>query len=200
MGITSESLINHLYFKKLPQVYRDEDSKIKYPLKRYLESLAEGGFSSAIKDIEGTSILSDPKNIPEELFPYLCGSFGLEYFPDIEVIYQRRFLSNLGELVKRRGTYSSIHFLIRALTGLECELTLDGNNLSIVLLVKSVEQTFLVEPSIRIANNYIRSQIPYYINPIFFSRLVATVIDSKSYSHSAIVLTKKYNLTTYKEE
>ena len=71
MAITSKSMLDLLYNRKLPQIYRDEDKKLGYPLKRYLESLIDGGFCGSIKDIEGLMLLIDPETIPEEYFPYL---------------------------------------------------------------------------------------------------------------------------------
>ena len=147
MSITSKSLLDHLYYKKLPQIYRDEDAKLKYPLKRYLESLIDGGFCGSIKDIEGVMLLIDPETIPEKFFPYLYESFGLEYFPDIDISYQRKFLMNIGELIKRRGTFSSVQYLIKVLTGLEAELSLENNNLNIVLHAKDLEQIDSIETS-----------------------------------------------------
>ena len=73
--ITPKGMLDLLYNKKLPQVYRDEDSKIGYPLKRYLESLIDGGYCDSIKDIEGIMSLVDPMTISEEFFPYLCVIF-----------------------------------------------------------------------------------------------------------------------------
>lgn len=194
MAIKSEELLNHLYNRKLPQIYRDEDSKIGLPLKRYLESLVEGGFKGAIEDIEGLLFLIDPKDIPERLFPFLCQSFGLEYFPDIDVTYQRKFLLNLGELVRRRGTFSSVHYMIRALTGLESELSLSGNNLNIVLLAKTIDEMDNLEVSMDIVRNYIRTQIPYYITPVITSQVTVKIIEAETYDYSAIGYYKNYHI------
>ena len=195
MGFTSKEFVDFLYNRKLPQVYRDEDSKIGYPLKRYLESLTQGGFDGALKDINNLMLLIDPKAIPEKFFPYLCESFGLEYFPDIDVTYQRKFLINVGELVKRRGTFSSVHYMIRALTGLEAELSLEGNTLNIVLLAATLEQMNNIEISMVIIGNYIQTQIPYYIIPNITSRISTQVIPSSSYTLSAMATHKHYQIT-----
>lgn len=194
----AQDLASFLYERKLPQIYRDEDSKIGYPLKRYIESLSSG-FTGVIEDIDNIMLLIDPNTVPKEFFPYLCESFGLDYFPDIDVIYQRKFISNIGELVKRRGTFSSVHFLIRALTGLESELSLKDNTLTITLLPKTLMQISLIEPSIKVVGNYIRTQIPYYINPKLESNVSVQIIPTKSYSVSAIASVKKYKLPTFKE-
>lgn len=199
MKITSQALVDFLYNRKLPQIYRDEDSKIGYPLKRYLESLFEGGVKGALEDIENIMLLIDPKAIPEELFPYLCESFGLEYFPDIDVTYQRKFLLNIGELVKRRGTFSSIHFLIRALTSLESELSLDDKTLTITMFARNLQQVNIIEPSIKVIGNYIKTQIPYYITPVFKSKITNQVITANTYSFAAVTSSKSYKLNTHKE-
>ena len=199
MKISPKSLIDFLYSRKLPQIYREEDAKIKYPLKRFLEALSEGGYAGVIEDIEKSLLLTDPNLIPDELFPYLCESFGLEYFPDIDIEYQRRFLFNFGELSKRRGTFSSVHYLTRALTGLESELSVEDNVLNIVLLVKDIEQSKNIEPSRKVIENYISTQVPYYITPNISSKLAVQTITPKFYVKSALCSSKKYALNSNKE-
>lgn len=194
MAVTSKSMLDLLYNKKLPQIYRDEDKKLGYPLKRYLESLIDGGFCGSIEDIKGLMLLIDPETIPEEYFPYLYESFGLEYFPDIDVSYQRKFLLNMGELVRRRGTFSSVQFLIKVLTGLEAELSFKDNELSIVLLARTIEQIDSIETSMFIISNFIKTQIPYFVTPVITSRIASQIISSKSYSHSAIGSYKFYKI------
>ena len=203
-GITSATLLDHLYNKKLPQVYRDRDSEIldpelNYPLKRYLESLIEGGFCGSIGDIENMMLLVDPKNIPEEYFPYLYKSLGLEYFPDIDITYQRKFLMNIGEIVKRRGTFSCVSFIIRVLTGLDAELSVTDNTLNIVLLAKNLEELNSIDTSMEVIKNFIKTQIPYYIDIGTSSKIATQVIRSKSHSLSAISTNKSYTINRYKE-
>lgn len=194
MAMLPKSLLDLLYYNKLPQIYRDEDKKIGYPLKRYLESLITGGFCGSICDIEGVMLLIDPENIPEKFFPYLYESFGLEYFPDIDISYQRKFLMNMGELIKRRGTFSSVQFLIKVLTGLEAELSLKDDNLSIVLLARTLSQVENIHISMFVIENFIKTQIPYFITPVISSRIDTQIISSKSYSHSALGSHKFYKI------
>lgn len=197
-SLTSKGMLNLLYERKLPQVYRDEDSKIGYPLKRYLESLIEGGYYGSIKDIEGLMSLVDPMTIPEEYFPYLCESFGLTYFPDMDIAYQRKFLANIGELNKRKGTFASVQFLVRALTGLDCEFSYEDGVLHITLLAKNLEQLNSIETSTGVIKNYISSQLPYYVSTEMSSRIANQIVNSKSFSHSAVGNYKYYTINQYK--
>ena len=203
MSITSKDLLNLLYEKKLPQVYRDEDKSLGLPLKRYLESLIEGGYRGTIEDIEGMIHLLDPEKIPDKFLPYLCESFGLTYFPDIDHSYQRKFLMNIGELTKRRGTFSSIHYMIRVLTGLESELSVgiieddEGRSkyaLNVVLLADSVEQLSNIELSMKVVAEYIQVNVPYYITVILSHRIYTQVIKSTAYAHSGVGVHKQYRI------
>lgn len=193
-NITSKGMIDLLYLKKLPKVYRDEDSKIGFPLKRYLESLIEGGYSNVIEDIEGAELLTDPMTVPDKFFPYLCESFGLTYFPDIDISYQRKFLANIGELNKRRGTYASVRYLIRALTGLDCDISHEGEYLNITLLAKDLNQLNSIGVSTKVIEAYITSQVPFFVTPKVSSRLESFIINSVSYSSSAVGYHKFYTI------
>lgn len=208
MSITSKDMLDLLYNKKLPQVYRDEDKRIGYPLKRYLESLIDGGYYGSIKDIEKLMTLVDPLSIPEEFLQYLCESFGLSYFPDIEATYQRKFLLNIGEIVKRRGTFSCVKYLARALTGFDVELSyfegvhngVDGNYLFINLLAKDLEQLKNIDISMEVISKYVSGQIPYYIRPVLSYQVGTQFINSKSYSQSAVCSYKFYSINHKKKE
>lgn len=203
MGITSKDLLTLLYDRKLPQVYRDEDKSLGLPLKRYLESLIDGGYRGTIEDIESMAYLVDPEKIPDKFLPYLCESFGLTYFPDIDTSYQRKFLMNIGEVIKRRGTFSSIHYMIRVLTGLESELSVEiteddqGRSryaLNVVLLANSVAQLSEIELSMKVVADYIQANVPYYITVVLSHRIYTQVIQSTAYAHSGIGTYKQYRI------
>lgn len=205
MAITKEQLLNHLYYNKLPQIYRDMDMTLKtYPLKRYLSSLIEGGYCEALEDIENILTLVDPEKCPKEYLPYLCNSFGLEYFEDIDEIYQRRFLSNIGEVIKRRGTYSCVRFLVRVLTGLNVELKYfrgvfqekQGRHLVVTLLADTIEQVMNIGTSVFVVERYIQTQLPYYIYPHVASRVTTQEVKTIIFRANAITSHTSYDLVS----
>lgn len=207
MLITQEQLLTHLYYNKLPQVYREADRALKtYPLKRYLSALVDGGYAELLTDINGIMDLIDPQKCPEEFLPYLCESFGLEYFEDIAPQYQRRFLSNIGEIIKRRGTYSCVRFLTRVLTGLNVELEyirgehdgVNGRHLIVTLLSETVEQLLNIDTSMAVVERYLKTQIPYYIAPSITSRIVTQQVECPVFIAGAVTIYKSYDLVDLK--
>ena len=190
---------NFLY-NKLPKVYRDEDQKIGYPLKRYLESLVEGGFAHVIEGVNEFITLIDPDKIPEEYLPHLCNSFGLTYFPDLDSTYQRKFHSNVGEIMKRRGTYAGVHYLAKSLTGLDSELSFiheyegkQGNFLLISIVSESAKDFDNIEVSMKAIQDYVGYQIPYFITPIVLKQIRSKHIESSiTHSGSIVISYKQY--------
>lgn len=205
MSLTSEQLLNHIYYKKLPQVYRDMDSTVDYSLKRYLSAIVEGGYGELLQDINKTLELIDPQRCPEQFLPYLYNSFGFPYFEDIDPIYHRRFLSNIGEIIKRRGTYSCVTYLVRALTGLKVTLTyiegeydeVEGNHLILNLVVSSIDGANNISTSVTVIERFLATQIPYFITPHINyvpDMLGNTEIRGEYFTGTALTQSKQYIL------
>jgi phage tail-like protein len=118
MQVTQKDYLNYLY-EKLPPVYRDYDAKLKYPLKRYLECIVTGAFKPTLDLISSMLLLLDPEKCPIQYLPYLCQSFGVTYHPEVEERFQRKYLKNIIEIYKRKGTHSIIAFIAREIVGFE---------------------------------------------------------------------------------
>ena len=193
--IDKKKYTDYLY-NKLPVVYRNEDSKLGNPLYRYLQSLCLGGFEKVIEDSNNFLTLIDPEKCPESIFPYLYESFGLEYYKDIPVEYHRKFLSNLGALMKRRGTNTAIRYLVATLTGFEVDLSYErryndkgeciGRFLDIVFLVNTIEEATLVNPSVRVIEQFIKSQVPFYITPRVSALTSTPILEAYDYQVGVI--------------
>lgn len=185
MRLTSNQLVDHLYYNKLPQVYRDEDKALKtLPLYRYLTALSEGGFTDALDEATNILDLVDPEKCPEKCLPVFFKCFGLEYCEDIPVSVQRKLLMNVGEINKRRGTHACVEYLVRVLTNLDSEqqytrLANRERQLWVTLFARDLSALRNMSASIKIVENYIRWFIPYYIVPIIIdSRLATQHVDS----------------------
>lgn len=168
-------------YNKLPDIYRVMDSEIGSPLYRYLQSLLEGGYADLSITAEDLLNLVDPQTCPEEFLPYYCKSMGIEYFPDLitesrGAYYIRTFLSNVGEIYKRRGTESVIKYIAKTLTEMEVSLAyvreLDDDGVTIArtmwvqILAETQEQIKNVELNAKVIKRFIDTQIPFYLTSI----------------------------------
>lgn len=174
-----------MYYKKLPEVYRKFDLPIGSPLYRYLQSMLEGGYADLVSNdnsgsrgIESLLNLIDPQKCPDEFLPYFCESMGIEWFQDLitqerGTYYIRTFLSNIGEIYKRRGTESVVKYIAKVLTEMDVVLRYyrtynpDGTTESRILWVElqanTPEEIAAVELNSKVIKRFIDTQIPYYL-------------------------------------
>lgn len=167
---TAEQLLNHLYDKRLPQVYREADIDTQYCLKRFLQSMIEGGFAETISLADGITDLTDPLKCPDKYFPILFESFGYKYSPDIPIIYQRKILQNHGELWQKRGTIEYVYVLSRILTGFDSNVSIVRNDkgvrvMLITLYVDSTAEATESQEYVNIVKTYVKNgYIPFYLD------------------------------------
>lgn len=194
------SFIDHLYYKKLPEIYRIEDLKQtpSTPLYRYLKSLGEGGFKEVISDIEGLYNLIDPSKCPDAILPFFMESFGLSYYEDIDPVYQRKLVSNIGELVKRRGTYSCVRYLARALTGMTVDMDRlqEENNvtLNVYLEAETADQVANLDVGVLVLEKYLKYWVPFWLNVKVMPKLKTQFIESTSYTTGAVSHSNSYKI------
>ena len=173
-GMSNEEFVELLYDRRLPKVYRDNDRPF-YPFKRYIGALVDGGYGPMLKDIGNTFWLIDPENCPEEYLSAFVTSFGLPYYPDIPLKYQRRIVANAGALTRRRGTYAGVRFLVSSLTGMACDMEyFRGNSfigteefygcwLIVTCVARTTEEVSELEVGLHAVTRYLRYFVPYNI-------------------------------------
>ena len=125
--LSSEDFGKKLY-QTLPPIYREDDSKVNFALKRYLEALADGGFAKVIDEINNLMTLVDPNKIPSELLPILYHSYGLDIFHGIPENYLRKLLPMVSKLFSYKGTTTAIEYLTNVVSGIKTSMTTSGTN------------------------------------------------------------------------
>lgn len=163
--------------KSLPSFYLAEDIKHDNVLRRYLGSIFIGGADDILKSINHTIDLIDPYKCPTEDLPELFKSWGLRYEPTLEEDYQRKLLANLGEVYRRKGSYSCVRYLVRSITGRDCDViyikTESGERrLGVTLISNSLND--IASGEIQKATSAIQKIIPqflpfYLVPKVFFS-------------------------------
>lgn len=194
MALTSTDLLNYAYYRCLPEIYRENDRALGLPLYRYLSVMIYGGYERSIEEIEGFLALVDPETCPAEFFPMLYESFGLEYYPDVDVVYHRKLLMNYGELRRRRGTYSCIRFLVKVLTGLDVKLdyfrgthqSVYGRYLRVKLQAKTITELLNLDNDTALVAKFLGLFVPYYITTIIIGEIATQEIERKSYRANVV--------------
>ncbi len=163
--MNKNELLDFLYYKKFPEAYRVEDlaQKPKLPLYRYLQALFDGS-DWLLEDINGIVLLTDPEKCPDKFLPYLMQSFGLNYSEDIDPKYQRKLLSNVGILFRRRGTSNCVRYLVRVLADMDVEVHYDPDTryLHITLLPSTMQDFVNMATSKKVITRYLQDFLPYY--------------------------------------
>ena len=106
-------------YNRFPFKYREDDEKQNFALKRYIQSLADGGFKYCIDEINGIINLIDPDNTDTKVLPILFRQYGLEIFNGIPENYLRYLLPKLGELYSKKGSIDVVEFITSSLTGIK---------------------------------------------------------------------------------
>ena len=111
----------HYLYESLPEVYREKDIDTGFTLKRYLEALGEG-LDIVNQDTTLLLQLLDVERMDKKYLSHFAKMFGVEYGEDVPEEFQRKFLANLIDIYKRKGTREVIEFIAREITGMRAEV------------------------------------------------------------------------------
>ncbi len=216
---THSPFTDFIYYQKMPEVYRTFDEPLGKPLYRYLQSLLEGGYADLVynstkgeRGIENLLDMLDPQTCPAEFLPYYCKSMGIEWFQDLIIergdidpyYFIRTFLSNVGEIYKRRGTESVVKYIAKVLTSMDVDLTYQRifnrygvtkeRVLWIQLLAETPEEIAQVEVNSEVIKRFIDTQIPYYITSRVLYVISKGDIIVSGYTGMALAKVKKQTI------
>jgi phage tail-like protein len=194
-------MLETLYENRLPALYRDADAPKLY-LKRYLSAICGGGFDALLSDINGLKDLISPQKTPDAFLPAFLASVGLPFYVDIPLAYQRKILSQFGELYSRRGTYSGLRYLVRVLTGMECAISYErgqaggiaARRVYVELLATTLEEVASMDVHRKAAERYLSEFLPYYIGVVVSAKLIVQEIRLDSWAIGVVSSEISYNL------
>ena len=112
-------------YNSLPEIYRSSDKEVNFSLKRYLDSLADGGFEKVIEEINGILTLVDSDKIDEEFLPILFKNYGFDVFNGIPTLYLRKLLPLVSDLYNLKGTTTAVEYLTSLVSGVKSYIELD---------------------------------------------------------------------------
>lgn len=159
-------------YNRLPALYRTEDLNNNLALKRYLESLSEGGFSKLIDEMNGLLNIVDPEKTPHKILKYLFGQYGITMFQDVDEKLLRKLLQIISNVLSRKGSKSTIYYIASILTGCECVINYtieDGIYLLKISFEVEDESQLLSESDKNFLEFILKDYIPFYWDIIFDS-------------------------------
>lgn len=114
--------IGEYLYNILPPIYRKADLDTDETLRRYLDALGIS-VGNVLDDTVNLLELIDVEKIPTRLLPYYGRMFGFEYDDSVPEDFQRKYLANIVDIFKRKGTKAVIRFTARELTGMDATVT-----------------------------------------------------------------------------
>lgn len=114
-------------YNSLPEMYRVDDENENFALKRYLQSLAEGGFEKVIEETNGLMTLVDPDKVDKDILPVLFKSYGFEVFNGIPELYLRKLLPMVSKLFALKGSITSVEYLTSLVSGVKSTVEVSDN-------------------------------------------------------------------------
>lgn len=114
-------------YDRFPASYREADEHYNLALKRYIQSVSDGGFKYTIEELNGLLNLVDFDTVDFKIIPLLYNQYGLEIFNGIPETYLRWFLPFLSLAYLKKGSISVIPFVVTSLSGIKTttEVTYD---------------------------------------------------------------------------
>ena len=206
-SFTTNDLAEYIYNRKIPEIYRIADDEVSADkdLNRFLHVGIEGGFGNTLDKAKSLRSLVNPLTCPPHCLPFLASSWGIPYFEDIGVYYNRKFLSNIGEFLKRRGSMGGVKYIIRVLTGFDSDLeykrisegeeqgrylyyTLKPNSINDL---KSKKDKFSVYS--KVVSKFLQANVPFYIRVVYKGIVVRQEEEMENRSLNVLSINSSYH-------
>lgn len=182
-------------YNRFPPMYREDDAKVNFALKRYLQAVGDGGFKYAIDEWNGILNIYNPSNIDYNMLSILYEQFGFDLFYGIPEEYLRYLLPRLSEAWKKKGSLDVVEYVVSALSGIKTttEVTTDSQDnvqLDVKLEMDFAMGTFFPDPVQfkRILEKF----IPFYVDATLIYAYVF-------YESQKVWLTENYFFDEIKE-
>lgn len=175
MAKLSEQYQEYL-FSKYPSIYREMDNNDL--LKEFTYALTDPAIP-LIKKIEQLYDLLSAEDCPSWAVHAFYSNYGGEFYDGIDLSYQRKFLLNVMDIIKTRGTYECVRYMTAVLTGMDVKLEYNEEEkpsgtdrvLSVTLLAKTLDQIKNLEYSLEVIKEFISEEIPFFISAIILTEV-----------------------------
>ena len=158
-------------YSRFPQIYREEDSKIGLPLKRYLKSLDEGGYSDILDKTNNLLKLIDAQKRNElnisNIREVIASQYGIK-LPNTQIndSFLDHFLNELPQIFKTRGSRDTLEYAVSLLTGFTSVITEtpnEHNGINIHIdVIRNLGETTQFLPNEEVFADFLKIFVPFY--------------------------------------
>lgn len=158
-------------YSRFPQIYQEEDSKIGLPLKRYLKSLDEGGYSDILDKTNNLLKLIDAQKRNElnisNIREVIASQYGIK-LPNTQIndSFLDHFLNELPQILKTRGSRDALEYTVALLTGFTPVITETPNEHNGVTIhinaVKELDGAQQYLPNEKVFADFLKIFVPFY--------------------------------------
>lgn len=174
-------------YNRFPPKYREDDVGQNFALKRYLQSLSDGGFKHSIDEINGITHLIDPDKVDAKVLPVLFKQYGLDVFNGIPEEYLRYLLPKLGEAWAKKGSLNIIEFITTALSGTKSTTEVNYDEQDNPMIDIKLEMDYSLSdfvPDVEQFTRLLQNFVPFYCDMnliysyLFYENLVLRTRDN----------------------
>ena len=158
-------------YSRFPQIYQEEDSKIGLPLKRYLKSLDEGGYSDILDKTNNLLKLIDSQKRNElnisNIREVIASQYGIK-LPNTQIneSFLDHFLNELPQILKTRGSRDALEYTVALLTGFTPVITETPNEHNGVTIhinaVRELDEVLQSLPNGEVFADFLKIFVPFY--------------------------------------
>lgn len=144
-----------------------------------------------IRKIEQMYDLLDATNCPDWAVHVFYGNFGGEFYDGIDLSYQKRFLANVMDIIRKRGTYECVRYMTAVLTGMDVDLDYveeyndsgyKDRTLKVSLKAKNLDQIKNLEYSLAVISEFITEEVPFFISAVVMTEVYAQMLQCNLYT------------------
>lgn len=160
-------------YNKFPASYREDDFKVNLALKRYMQSISDGGFKHVIDDINKMTSLVNPNTCSMDILKALFNQYGFTDIYNVPEDYLRFLLPMLSTAWGKKGSISVVESIISIISGIDARTDIEYRADGSIHVTIRLEMDFELSdyfPDTKQFHRIAKSFLPFYTdNSILYS-------------------------------
>lgn len=152
-------------YNKFPASYKEDDFKVNLALKRYMQSIGDGGFKHVIDDINKMTSLVNPNTCSMDILKALFNQYGFTDIYNVPEDYLRFLLPMLSTAWGKKGSISVVESIISIISGIDARTDIEYRADGSIHVTIRLEMDFELSdyfPDTKQFHRIAKSFLPFY--------------------------------------